>query len=256
MKNILANENIEYFGILSLDDCKIINQGLFERKTPFAESIIIFLIPYYTTDECDKNISLYAISRDYHIFIKEITEKIIEKLKKIYPENRFEGMGDHSPIDEVNAAAYCGLGFIGDNRCLINEKYGSYVFIAEIFTDLVLPSQAREIKLCSHCGLCKKACPSPDECLSELTQRKGELAEASADLMRKHNTAWGCDICQEVCPCNTNVFPTPISFFYKDRIPFLTRESIDDMSDEELSLRAYGWRKRNTIARNIKAITE
>lgn len=256
MKNILENENIEFFGILSLNDCKIINQGLFDRKTPFAESVVLFLIPYYTIDECDKNVSLYAISRDYHIFIREITERIIARLKSIYPGNRFAGMGDHSPIDEVNAAAACGLGIIGDNRCLINKKYGSYVFIGEIFTDLKLPSEAKRIELCSHCGLCQKACPSPDECLSELTQRKGELEDSTLSLMCKSNTAWGCDICQEVCPHNKDISPTPIDFFYQDRIPHLTPEIIENMSDDELSSRAYGWRKRQTIYRNIKAITD
>ena len=256
MKKIFENEGIEYLGVLAADDCKIINQGLFERQTPFAQSVILFLIPYFTKEVCDKNVSFYAISRDYHIFIREITEKIIEKLKSLYPDNSFVGMGDHSPIDEVNAAAKCGLGIIGDNRCLINEKYGSYVFIGEIFTDLILPSEAKEIKLCSHCGLCKRACPSQNECLSELTQRKGELNSTTKELMKNNNTAWGCDICQQVCPHNKRTEPTPIDFFYQDRIAVLTPDILDKMSDEELGKRAYGWRKRKTIERNIKVLYE
>ena len=258
MNNILSElfnkENIEYFGILSKDDAKIINQSLFERKTPFAKSIITFLIPYYTGECNNRNISLYAISKDYHLYISEATERIIKELQKKYPNELFYGMGDHSPIDEVNAAAKLGMGVIGDNGCIINEKYGSYLFIAEIYTSLCLDTEIHEIEFCSHCGICKKHCPSSENCLSHLTQKKGELDESTVLLMKKHNTAWGCDICQTVCPKNRNVSNTPIKFFYCDRIETLSKDTLDAMSDAELSTRAYGWRKRKTIERNVNAL--
>ncbi|MBR5515617.1 MAG: epoxyqueuosine reductase [Clostridia bacterium] len=256
INKLFKEENIEYFGILSVKNSKIVNKNLFERKTFFAKSIITFLVPYYTGETVNGNISLYAMSRDYHLYIKEVTDRIIKELKTAFPKEEFTGMGDHSPIDEVNAAAITGLGIIGDNRCLINEKYGSFVFIGEIFTSMELEQNISQIKFCGHCNLCKESCPSPDACLSHLTQQKGELDEKTVELMRKYNTAWGCDICQKVCILNRNAEKTPIEFFYQNRTEALTPKIIDEMSDKELESRAYGWRKRKTIKRNINILFE
>jgi epoxyqueuosine reductase QueG len=63
---------------------------------------------------------------------------------------------------------------------------------------------------------------------------------------------WGCDTCQDVCPMNKNPAITPISFFHKDIISVLTSEVINSMTDEEFSQRAYSWRGKNTILRNLE----
>ena len=214
------------------------------------------MVPYYTEDRPERNISLYAVPRDYHSYMTDLTDRIVQKLQYMQPDRKFRGMADHSPIAETSAAAMAGLGIIGDNYRLINEKYGSYVFIGGIFTDMTTSQEPMEISFCHHCGACVNACPSRDNCLSALTQQKGELDETTIALMRKHRTAWGCDICQKVCPLNRNVEKTPIKFFHKDRIYELTPEILDGMSDEELKTRAFGWRKRKTIERNIKLLSE
>ena len=69
--------------------------------------------------------------------------------------------------------------------------------------------------------------------------------------MRKHNTLWGCDLCQTSCPHNKSPEKTPVEFFYRERIPCLTRQLLDVMSEEEFERRAFAWRKRKTIDRNI-----
>ncbi len=256
LKEIFSNEDIEYFAHIPIGECKIINESLYERTVNYAKSVIIFLIPYYDGDRSERNISLYATAKDYHLYVKMLSDRISPKLAALFPNNRFHLMADHSPIAETHAAASAGLGIIGDNYRLINKKYGSYVFIAEIFTDLECITSVKAIANCHHCGACRRACPSKEVCLSFLTQQKGELSEETVKLMKDNNTAWGCDICQTVCPLNQSVECTPIDFFKKDIVYRLTPEILDNMTDDELKERAFGWRKRKTIERNIKLLSE
>ena len=255
-------QKIEFYGALSYSDCIEINKNIIEREDFKPESVILFLLPYYT-GETD-NISRYAASLDYHIAIREKANGLTEILKELYPENNFKAYGDHSPIAECNAAVKAGLGIYGDNGLLINEKYGSYVFIADIVTDIpadklgcISPYEERG---CLHCRACKNACPTGilkgegTSCLSEITQRKGELSDSEIALMRKYNTAWGCDICQSVCPYNKNPRVTPIDFFFEERIMKLTTEIIDGMDKESFSKRAFAWRGRKTVRRNTELL--
>ena len=113
-----------------------------------------------------------------------------------------------------------------------------------------------EIKKCLHCGRCKNACPTGilraegTDCLSAITQRKGELSDSECELMRKYNTAWGCDVCQSVCPHNREPKITPIKFFTEERITDITSQLIDSMTEEEFSRRAFAWRGIKTVKRN------
>lgn len=261
LREIFYTENIEFFGVAPYSECKVISERI-ESTIPFLpKSAVIYLVPYYLGD--GENLSAYAVSCDYHVYMRECSERIISGLRDIYPEGSFAAFSDHSPIDERHTAASLGLGIIGDNRLLINKKYGSYVFIGEIITsleaDLLGASAIGAIKTCEHCGICKNACPTGSligdgECLSEITQKKGELSAENIALMRRINTVWGCDVCQRVCPHNNGISPSPIEFFAKDRITRLTSEILSNMTDEEFSQRAYSWRKRKTVERNLKEL--
>ena len=107
-----------------------------------------------------------------------------------------------------------------------------------------------------------RACPTGvlrgegDDCLSAITQRKGELTEREIELMRKNNTLWGCDICQSVCPHNKFPVSTPIDFFYEERIDELTSKVLESLDDESFSKRAFAWRGRKTVERNIGYLEE
>ena len=263
MKDVLKSyfdlRKIEYYAVLPYSACREINPGIMEREGFKPESVIVYLLPYYTGETV--NISRYAASLDYHLALRECADGLITALSERFPTAHFKGYGDHSPISEVSAALVAGLGAIGDNGLILNEKYGSYVFIGDIVTDIspellgaITPC---EVVGCHHCGACKRSCPTGilrgegADCLSAITQRKGELTADEINMMRKFNTAWGCDLCQSVCPYNRTPVKTPIEFFYQERMDELTREKLDAMDKAEFNRRAFAWRGRKTVERNL-----
>ena len=193
-----------------------------------------------------------------------------------YPSARFKMFADHSPIDEVHASCISGLGFIGDNGLLINEKYSSFVFLGEAITSLgpsetgIDFSYSEDVKGCLHCGKCARACPcgcivprdecsgiSPKaQCLSAITQKKGELSVDEIKLMKNNNTVWGCDICQSCCPYTISAEATPIEYFRKNIITNLTSEALDKMSEEEFLSRPFSWRGRGVVERNLRLLND
>lgn len=255
-------KKIEYFAVTAYAHQREINPGIIKRENFTPKSVIIYLLPYYSGETV--NISRYASSLDYHLIISEINKGLCETLHSQFPNARMRGYGDHSPIDERYAALIGGLGILGDNGLLINEKYGSYVFIGDMLTDiepeLLLAREPGKIETCHSCGACKRACPTgilsgaSSECLSSITQKKGELCDLEISLMRSYNTAWGCDECQKSCPYNKDPRMTPIDFFGKDRIPHLTEEILDNMTGDEFERRAFAWRGRKTVERNLKLL--
>lgn len=264
LDGFFAEKKIEYFAVLDYCDCIEMNERIAERAGFEPKSVIVYLAPYYVGRA--ENISCYASSLDYHLFLQEVGEGICELLSSSFPGSSSRPYGDHSPIDECHAAAVGGLGIIGDNHLLINEKYGSYVFVGDVLTDVSPHQLSAEkpvpVSSCMHCGACKKACPTgilraeSAACLSAVTQRKGELSEDEKSMMRSCNTAWGCDLCQNSCPYNASPTVTPIEFFHRERITRLTRKCIDGMDKAEFSKRAFAWRGRPTVLRNLDVLDE
>lgn len=249
---------------IPLSNCHVVRPYKLERAgftSIDSLSAIMIAIPYLCETE-SRNISAYAVARDYHLFVSELFSRLLPKFEDKFHPYRFIGFADDSPIDERDAAAAAGLGIIGDNMMLITEKYSSYVFLAEIITDLPLPQKdSYEIRHCEGCGACRAACPMSQigTCLSALTQKKGELEANERDIIAKYGSAWGCDICQEVCPhtkraIKNNTIYTDIDFFRNDLTPTLSSELIIKMSDEEFKQRAYSWRKRATVLRNLEIL--
>ena len=262
LKKYFDGKNVEFFSVLPYSDCRETLPRLIERENFVPRSVILYLLPYYVGETV--NISRYAASLDYHSAIREVGLGLMDVLNENYPLSHSKSYGDHSPIDEIGAALRSGLGMAGDNGLLINEKYGSYVFVGDIITDI--PPEELDaispltVRRCEGCGACRAACPTGIlrsegcDCLSAITQKKGTLSDSEMELMRKYNTAWGCDECQRVCPHNVSPLVTPIEFFKKDNIFHLTREMLDAMSDEEFSARAFAWRKRATVERNLDVL--
>lgn len=264
LRELFMSVGVEYFGVLDYS-CVIESRAHIRKNCGFEpKSAIVYLVPYFV--DYPENISAYAASYDYHKILKEINSALIEELSRLYPNSHFCGFGDHSPIDERSAALALGLGVMGDNNLLLNEKYGSYVFIGDVITDVFADELGaiapRPVSECLHCGACASACPtgilrqSSTECLSAITQKKGELTGTDVALMHKVGTVWGCDECQRFCPYNRGAVPTPISAFYEKRITNLTLSELDSMSDEEFKKRAFSWRGREVPRRNIIALSE
>ena len=133
--------------------------------------------------------------------------------------------------------------------------------MGEIITDAYIDCEEKEQGRCQGCGACKNACPAKDigGCLSALTQKKGDLTPFEIEAIKSYGYAWGCDKCQEGCPHtlraikNGTIF-TNIDFFKNDTLASISVQDIDRMSDEQFSERAYSWRGKATVLRNLKIL--
>lgn len=238
--------------VLPLIDCRAVK---LLPETP--KSVIVALFPYYVGEFENKNLSQYAIIPDYHKIALDILTEIATALKTYFPQNTFVPFVDSSPIREVAAAYNAGLGIVGENSLLINQEYGSFVFITEIVTDLEIKPDTPKTENCLRCNKCVNACVGGaikmgkidlSKCVSFITQKKGDLSESERDLVKKGGLVWGCDVCQSVCPMNKNVPLTPIKAFYEKITPLYNGEFSPD--------RAYAWRGEKTLARNFALLKE
>ena len=239
---------------------------------PATGTAILFTIPYLITSDVDhprRNLSLYAVPRDYHGYIKELEATVLPSLQNLFPDNTFALFSDHSPICEVDAAARAGLGIVGDNGLLITPNYGSFVFIGEMITDAdyitvtghEIPDFPADPPVCEQCGACANACPmgccdcDRTNCLSALTQKKGELTPEEKAAILRGGLAWGCDACQLSCPHNIRVIEkgqdTALPYFVPERSLHLNSEQLSAMTDEAFARRAFAWRGRTVISRNL-----
>ena len=265
IKQILNRWQINEIAFLDCTKLFVINEKYLKNYD--FKTCILFIIPYRTTENNPKWISKYAAPLDYHYFCKEMFECVEAELKQHFPDTVFKGFIDNSPINERAAAAMSGLGFIGDNKLFISHRYGSYVFIGEILTDLpfeffsdfVTKSQPTE---CNHCGACESVCPTNviktgeyQSCLSFISQKKHKTIK-ELELLYKHKTAWGCDICQNCCPHNRVAEKSEIPFFSRELVNEPSSSLFEAMNDEVFLKRAFSWRGKNTILENIKYFEE
>ena len=235
-------------------------EGTPER--PEALSLFCLCIPYFSG--YPENFSAYAAAPDYHAYGDVLFSRFLPLLRETYPGYHFAGFADKSPYDEVEAHVQAGLGVRGDNCLFLTEAYSSFVFLAEIASDLPeeqweLP-QRQSPALCVHCGACRAVCPGQKAeeffCLSALTQKKGELSVKEQEILRQNGSVWGCDLCQKCCPVTRQAAErgtlfTQIEYFRVNRIERLDRALIEQMNDEEFASRAFSWRGKQTVLRNL-----
>ena len=203
-----------------------------------AKSVISLLLNYYPSEFQNSDsykISKYAYGQDYHFVIKEKLKELLYTIQNQIGEVSGRAFVDSAPVLDKAWAAKSGLGWIGKNSNLLTKSVGSFYFIAELIIDLELNYDAPTTDHCGSCTACLDACPteaivSPyvvdgSKCISYFTI---ELKENIPQEMKGKFNDWafGCDICQDVCPWNKfskphneplfNANPELLSFSKKD----------------------------------------
>lgn len=212
---------------------------------PGAKSVVSLLYNYHNPEKAsDQNapkIASYAYGKDYH---KVLKKKLKHFMKAIEAEiGKVEGRAfvDSAPVMERQWAAKSGLGWTGKNTLLINKGSGSWYFLAELILDLELEADGPVKDYCGTCTACIDACPTDaikpyhleaEKCISYLTI---ELKDQVPDSFKGKMDSWafGCDICQDVCPWNRFAQKNSEEEF-KPKNNFLswTKEEWEELSEE------------------------
>lgn len=183
---------------------------------PGAKTVISLLFNYYPEQEQkDSNapkLARYAYGEDYHFIIKRKLKDLLAFIREEIGEVDGRVFVDSAPVMERKWAQEAGLGWQAKNTLLLNKKKGSFFFLAQLIVDLEVDYDAPfQTDHCGTCTRCIDACPTEaivgpnlldaSKCISYLTI---ELKEAiPLDFKNQmENWAFGCDICQEVCPWN------------------------------------------------------
>jgi epoxyqueuosine reductase len=182
-----------------------------------AKSVVSLGISYYPGEHPENTegggrVARYAWGRDYHEVIKGRLFRLRTELEEdLGVRIKARGFTDAVPLLERSAAQHAGLGFFGRNSCLINGVMGSYFFIADLVVDLELEPDPPGTGTCGRCTRCMDKCPTgaikapgvvdARLCISYLTiENRGEIPRDLRPLVG--DWAFGCDVCQEVCPYN------------------------------------------------------
>ncbi len=254
IKEILNSCGIERVGFCSYECVKnaLLPCRNMARLPGNAKTVICAVFPYKVKEMPPENISRYAAVPDYHLVCGQMLERAAAALKTRFPKNSFEAFIDNSPINEVLALSHTGLGKVGQNGLFIDDKFGSFVFLGEIVTDLDLNVADHSPTPCAGCKKCKSACPvglEKSACLSKITQQKNDLTKEQILLISTNGCVWGCDVCSEVCPENKGKEKTHIAEFLNSY-----RHSFSPT--EDYTNRAYLWRGEKVILRNYEIINK
>jgi len=203
-----------------------------------GKSVISLLLNYYPSEfqnEESYKISKYAYGKDYHYVIKKKLRKFLNTIKREIGDVSGRAFIDFAPVMEKAWAAKSGLGWLGKNNNLLTKQVGSFYFIAELIIDLELEYDHATTDHCGSCTACIDACPTQaivapyvvdgSKCISYFTI---ELKDNLPQEMKGKFDDWafGCDVCQDVCPWNKfskphnepsfNPNPELLSFTKKD----------------------------------------
>jgi len=185
------------------------------KLVPGAKSVVSLLLNYYPEqtqqDPTAPKISKYAYGADYHHVIKAKLKELMHCIEEEIGAVSGRAFVDSAPVLDKAWAAKSGLGWMGKNTNLISQQKGSFFFIAELIIDLALDYENPTTDHCGTCTACIDACPTEaivapykvdgSKCISYFTI---ELKEAIPQEVKGKfdNWAFGCDVCQDVCPWN------------------------------------------------------
>jgi epoxyqueuosine reductase len=228
------------------------------HAAPWARSVVVCALNYntaqpYSTQAPDATrgwISRYAWSRaDYHDAVMPRLRQVEAALKKSCARDDLvtHCYVDTGPIVERVAAKYAGIGWIGKNTCIINQKLGSWLFLGVILTSLDLAPDLPAPDRCGSCTRCIDACPTDaliapyqldsNRCIAYLTiEKRGALPEDKDLRSGIGRHVFGCDICQDVCPWNRKAPATNADELQaREELVNPALEWLAEMSAEEFS---------------------
>jgi epoxyqueuosine reductase len=214
-----ASEFREWLKVGSAADMDWIARGAEKRcdpqkVLPGARSVVALAINYWQGEATAPNegtgrIARYAWGDDYH----DIVEKKLRELDGFLTAagGRQKFYVDTGPVMERDFAAAAGIGWYGKSTMLLNRQFGTWFFLAEIFTTLELPPDPPQVARCGSCTRCIDACPTgaitaPHQldarrCISYLTiELKGSIPLGLRPLIG--DRIFGCDDCLDACPWN------------------------------------------------------
>lgn len=207
-----------------------------------AKSVISVLYSYNTDEKPDRDdfsIAKYALGYDYHSVMKKMLNAMLDEIKVLYPETEGRAFVDSAPLFERYFAQKSGLGFFGRNRCLINPKFGSFVFIGELVVNFESDYDRPLEQTCLGCNACIKACPTKAltfdginaaKCISYQTIEKKDGVDEDIKAVMD-NRIFGCDACQDCCPHN---FSAPKkSGIIIPEIKSFSPEGLENMSNHQ-----------------------
>ena len=238
----------------SRDERGDLKRASLARVAPWARSVVVCAINYntghpYSTQVNDAErgwISRYAWSReDYHDAVLRRVKQVERVLQAAAAPAELitRSYVDTGPIVERVFAKYAGVGWIGKNTCIINQKKGSWLFLGVILTSVDLRPDMPAPDRCGTCTRCIDACPTDaliapyqldsNLCISYLTiEKRGRIPDELRAGMGRH--VFGCDICQDVCPWNRKAPAAAVEEFQPR--PGLVNPSLDwlaEISEEE-----------------------
>lgn len=215
------------------------------KLVPGAKSVISLIYNYspakiYQPQQGPK-IAKYAYGQDYHFVIKKKLKEFFSALQTQFGEIEGRVFVDSAPVHERAWAHKSGLGWIGKNSLLLNREMGSFFFLAEVICDLDLKPDTPIADYCGTCTKCMDACPTDaipapyvvdgSKCISYLTiELKDQIPDDFKGQME--NWAFGCDICQDVCPWNRFSKPNDEEKFSPQGWEELPRKEWTEMTQE------------------------
>ncbi len=183
-----------------------------------AKSVISLGISYNTGDSDSTvggpsgKVARYAWGDDYHEVIKGKLRRFVDGLQeRLGTPVKTRIFVDDGPMNDRAAAERAGVGWFGKNTNIISPGFGSWIFLAQVVTDLELAPDAPLKKTCGSCVRCIDDCPTGAivapyvidnrRCISFLTiELRGPIPRELRPLVG--DWVFGCDICQDVCPVN------------------------------------------------------
>ncbi|MBM6386085.1 MAG: tRNA epoxyqueuosine(34) reductase QueG [Paenibacillus sp.] len=151
-----------------------------------------------------------AWGRDYHHVLREAMDKLVQFIRERVPEAMIESMVDTGALVDRAVSQRAGIGFSAKNCSIISPKFGSWIYLGELVTNIPFQPDTPVTEDCGECTKCIDACPTgalvgpgqlnAQRCISFVTQTKGFVDEEF--MLKIGNRLYGCDTCQIVCPKN------------------------------------------------------